>query len=206
MRTVSDLELLQYMRSHKLAVISTLGADGSPQSALVGVAVTDTFQIIFDTVSTSRKHANLVRDPLVAVNFSGPAEQTLQYEGLAAAVSTSDPRDAAHRAIEWVRRAFANARHRLTRPPGEEARFELRVDVRRGERSRHATLVGRAQADATALGAAGTARLLIEGDVADPGAWMPEQVVDPGPFLSRLASRGLRVEFADGAPRGRGSV
>jgi len=50
------------MRSHKLAVISTLGADGSPQAALVGVAVTDTFQIIFDTVSTSRKHANLVRD------------------------------------------------------------------------------------------------------------------------------------------------
>ena len=109
-------------------------------------------------------------------------------------------------AIEWVRRAFANARHRLTRPPGEESRFELRVDVRRGECSRHATLVGRAQADATALGAAGTVRLLIEGDVADPGAWMPEQVVDPGPFLSRLASRGLKVEFADGAPRGRGSV
>ena len=41
------------------------------------------------------------------------------------------------------------------------------------------------------------ARLLIEGAVAEPGAWMPEQIVDPGPFLSRLANRGLRVEFPE---------
>jgi hypothetical protein len=42
-------------------------------------------------------------------------------------------------------------------------------------------------------------RLLIEGDVAEPGAWMPEQIVDPGPFLSRLATQRLKVEFPDGA-------
>ena len=35
------------------------------------------------------------------------------------------------------------------------------------------------------------------GDVAEPGAWMPEQIVDPGPFLSRLATQGLKVEFPD---------
>jgi saccharopine dehydrogenase-like NADP-dependent oxidoreductase len=73
------------------------------------------------------------------------------------------------------------------------------VDVRRGGDSRSATLLGHAQADAAAAGAAGVARLLIEGDVAETGAWMPEQIVDPGPFLSRLATRGLRVEFGDGA-------
>jgi len=39
------------------------------------------------------------------------------------------------------------------------------------------------------------ASLLIDGDVVKPGAWMPEQVVDPKPYLSRLASRGLKVEF-----------
>jgi hypothetical protein len=27
---------------------------------------------------------------------------------------------------------------------------------------------------------------------------MPEQIVDPGAFLSRLATRGLSVEFPDG--------
>jgi hypothetical protein len=44
--------------------------------------------------------------------------------------------------------------------------------------------------------------LLIEGEVAEPGAWMPEQIVDPDPFFFRLAARGLRVEFPDGASPG----
>jgi hypothetical protein len=82
------------------------------------------------------------------------------------------------------------------RPARKDARFSLRVDVRRGGRSRRTAPLGKAQADAVA---AGVARLLIEGDVGQPGAWMPEQIVDPGPFLSRLAIRGLRVEFPDGA-------
>jgi hypothetical protein len=42
------------------------------------------------------------------------------------------------------------------------------------------------------------ARALIEGDVREPGAWMPEQVIEPGPFLSRLAAGGLKVEFPAG--------
>jgi len=100
-------------------------------------------------------------------------------------------------AIEWIRHAIA--RRRKDRPSGKDTRFALRVDVRRGGSSRRATLLGQTQADAAAAGAAGVARLLIEGDVAEPGAWMPEQIIDPGPFLSRLARRGLRVEFPDGA-------
>jgi saccharopine dehydrogenase (NAD+, L-lysine forming) len=100
-------------------------------------------------------------------------------------------------AIDAIRHAIA--RRRRDHHSGKDARFALRVDVTWGGRSRRATLVGRTQADAAAAGAAGVARLLIEGDVAEPGAWMPEQVVDPGPFLSRLAARGLRVEFPDGS-------
>jgi saccharopine dehydrogenase-like NADP-dependent oxidoreductase len=103
-------------------------------------------------------------------------------------------------AIAGVRHAIA--RRRRDRPSSKDARFGLRVDVRRGGRTNSATLLGHAQADAAAAGAAGVARLLIEGDVAEPGAWMPEQIVDPGPFLSRLATRGLRVEFpVDASPR-----
>jgi hypothetical protein len=48
-------ELLSYIRARRLAVIGTIGPDGSPQGALVGVAVTDGFQIIFDTVSPATK-------------------------------------------------------------------------------------------------------------------------------------------------------
>lgn len=102
-------------------------------------------------------------------------------------------------AIQWIRQAIA--RRRRDRPSTKDDRFALRVDVRRGTRSRSATLLGGAQADAAAAGAAGVARLLIEGGVG-PGVWMPEQVVNPGPFLSRLATRGLRVEFPEGTSTG----
>jgi saccharopine dehydrogenase-like NADP-dependent oxidoreductase len=99
-------------------------------------------------------------------------------------------------AIERIRHAIA--RRRLDRPSGKGARFALRVDVRRGENCRYATLLGQTQADAAAAGAAGVARMLIDGEVREPGAWMPEQVVNVAPFLSRLATRGLKVDFPVG--------
>jgi saccharopine dehydrogenase (NAD+, L-lysine forming) len=90
------------------------------------------------------------------------------------------------------------ARRRQDRPSIEGAPFALRVDVTKGSISKHATLLGRTQADAAALGALELARLLIEGELHEPGAWMPEQVVKPAPFLSRLAEHGLKVEFSGG--------
>src|SRR5262245_65468217 len=55
-------ELLSYIRARRLAVIGTIGPDGSPQGALVGVAVTDGFQIIFDTGCDPSKYQNRHRD------------------------------------------------------------------------------------------------------------------------------------------------
>jgi len=96
-------------------------------------------------------------------------------------------------ARERIRRAIASARRDRRAPPA--APFALRLDVTHGERSSHATLVGHMQADATAAGAAALVRALLDGEVAEPGAWMPEQVIDPRGFFSRLARRGLHVEF-----------
>jgi saccharopine dehydrogenase-like NADP-dependent oxidoreductase len=97
--------------------------------------------------------------------------------------------------IEKVRSLIA--RSRRNRPSSEGARFALRVDVRREGTTRQATLLGRTQAEAAAAGASGVARALIEGLVREPGAWMPEQVIEPVPFLARLAAKGLIVEFAE---------
>jgi hypothetical protein len=95
-------------------------------------------------------------------------------------------------ALDGVRHTIA--RQRKDRSPSNGTRFALRVDVRRHGRSKSATLLGQTQADAAAAGAAEVARLLIEGNVAEPGAWMPEQIVAPAdPFLSRLAKQGLRL-------------
>jgi saccharopine dehydrogenase (NAD+, L-lysine-forming) len=101
-------------------------------------------------------------------------------------------------AREPVRHAIA--KRRKDRAPRADTLFALRVDVTNHGQSSHATLLGHAQADAAAAGAAGVVRSLLEGEVAESGAWMPEQVIDPGPFFSRLAARGLRVELASVAP------
>ncbi|WP_245313036.1 pyridoxamine 5'-phosphate oxidase family protein [Bradyrhizobium macuxiense] len=55
-------ELLAFLRRHRLAVVSTV-YDGAPQAAVVGIAITDDLEIIFDTLTTSRKYRNLQADP-----------------------------------------------------------------------------------------------------------------------------------------------
>jgi saccharopine dehydrogenase-like NADP-dependent oxidoreductase len=96
-------------------------------------------------------------------------------------------------AIDAIRRRIASSRQ--DRPSDDGARFALRVEVKREKASHYALLQGRAQAHAAAAGAAGVARALIEKMVSKPGAWMPEQVIDPDPFFSRLVKNGLCVEF-----------
>ena len=110
-----------------------------------------------------------------------------------------------------LRRAIA--RQRRSRAPSADQVFALRVDVTLQGRSCRATLRGGAQADAAAAGAAAVLRSLLDDEVAEPGAWMPEQVIDPARFFSRLAARSLHVELAaplppcvgGGAFRGAGS-
>ena len=97
-------------------------------------------------------------------------------------------------AQERVRNVLA--KRRSDRASNETtARFALRVDVIHGGRSAHATLVGGPQANAAAAGASATVRSLMEGEVSEPGAWMPEQVINPPGFFSRLAEQGLTVEL-----------
>ena len=75
-------ELLAFLRKHRLAVVSTV-RDGAPQAAVVGIAVTDDLEIIFDTLTTSRKYQNLRADPRAALVIGWDAEQTVQCEGVA---------------------------------------------------------------------------------------------------------------------------
>jgi len=69
--------------------------------------------------------------------------------------------------------------------------FGVVVDVRGASGRVRASLVGRGQATGTAIGATAVVRALAEGEVKQPGIWMAEQVVPPGPFFERLAGHGL---------------
>lgn len=78
--------LLAFIRGHKLAVQATASADAAPQAAVVGYAATDRFELVFDTLSSTRKARNLRENPKLAFVIGGLKagdERTVQYEGVA---------------------------------------------------------------------------------------------------------------------------
>jgi pyridoxine/pyridoxamine 5'-phosphate oxidase len=78
--------LLEFMRSERYAVQTSVSPAGAPQAAVVGIAVTDQFEIVFDTVTSSRKAPNLRANPSIAFVIGGTRdgdERSVQYEGIA---------------------------------------------------------------------------------------------------------------------------
>jgi pyridoxine/pyridoxamine 5'-phosphate oxidase len=79
-------ELLAFMRRYPLAVQTSVSSKGAPQAAVVGVAVGDEFEVVFDTLLSTRKAVNLRQNPRTAFVFGGwgvGEEQSVQYEGVA---------------------------------------------------------------------------------------------------------------------------
>lgn len=59
-------DLLAFARSVRFWALATT-ASGQPQAAIIGVAVTDRFELVFDTIATSRKAINLRGCPQVGL-------------------------------------------------------------------------------------------------------------------------------------------
>jgi hypothetical protein len=81
---MDTIALLDFMRRHRVAVQSSVSASAHPQSAVVGIAITDRFEIVFDTLETTRKAQNLRRNSKVAFVIGGLSdgdERTVQFEG-----------------------------------------------------------------------------------------------------------------------------
>jgi general stress protein 26 len=88
---------------------------GAVQAAVVGIAVTDTFEIIFDTLASARKAQNIARDPRIALVIGGVLdgeERTVQYEGLADRPTGQELQPLQ----ELYFRAFPEGRNRLSWP------------------------------------------------------------------------------------------
>jgi hypothetical protein len=82
--TLTRALLLDTMRRRRCAVQSSVDVDGRRKSAFVGVAVSDLFEIVFDTLGASRKARNLRSTGRVAFVFGsldGADARTIQYEG-----------------------------------------------------------------------------------------------------------------------------
>jgi general stress protein 26 len=76
-------ELVQFLRGYRLAVQASVAPGGAPQAAVVGFAVNDELEIVFDTVDTTRKYRNLRVDPHIALVIGWDDEITAQIEGVA---------------------------------------------------------------------------------------------------------------------------
>jgi pyridoxine/pyridoxamine 5'-phosphate oxidase len=80
---LSRQKAYQFLGARNLAVMSTVTESGEPEAALINYAVTRDLELIFETLQTSRKYANLCRSPKAALvmGFAGECE-TCQYEGI----------------------------------------------------------------------------------------------------------------------------
>jgi len=80
---MDKVALYSFLSRHRYGVVSSISEAGTPQSALVGIAVTRELEIVFDTVKSSRKHPNLIARPACSFVIGWSGEQTVQFEGIA---------------------------------------------------------------------------------------------------------------------------
>ncbi|MGB6943017.1 MAG: pyridoxamine 5'-phosphate oxidase family protein [Bryobacteraceae bacterium] len=80
---MTKAELFDFMTAHKLGVLGYLSPQDTPRSALVGIGVTTELEIVFDTVSSSRKYGDLLANPAASFVIGWEGEVTVQLEGQA---------------------------------------------------------------------------------------------------------------------------
>lgn len=73
--------ILKFAQNQELIVLSTVSADGTPESATVECTVTDSLEIIFQTFRQYRKYKNLLFQRRISAVFGWRDAVTVQYEG-----------------------------------------------------------------------------------------------------------------------------
>lgn len=76
-------ELYAFMAAYRWTVEATVTPAGAPQAAVIGFAVTERLEVVFDTLKTSRKYQNFLASPKMALVIGWDDAQTLQVEGVA---------------------------------------------------------------------------------------------------------------------------
>jgi hypothetical protein len=103
-------ELRDFLRLHRDGVVSTANA-GQPEGAVVGIAVSDSCELVFDALDSTHKVRNLRREPRVALTvWSG--SRTAQVEGVADEPSG----DELHRLQQVYYRVFPDGPSRVAWP------------------------------------------------------------------------------------------
>jgi uncharacterized protein len=108
---ITKSDLVRFLRTARHWVVSSIAEDGRPQSAVVGVAVGDELDLVFDSLDSANKVKNVARDGRVSlVMWAGAA--TAQIEGQARCATGSDAR--AMQAVYFA--TFPDGRERAAWP------------------------------------------------------------------------------------------
>lgn len=68
---MNELDILTFIRGYRWAIEATSSATLAPQAAIIGIAVTEQLELVFDTLSSSRKAVNLRSNPRMALVIGG---------------------------------------------------------------------------------------------------------------------------------------
>jgi uncharacterized protein YhbP (UPF0306 family) len=108
-------DLLAFLRGPRYAVEASVTPAGQPQAAIMGIVVTDAFEILFDTLGSTRKMTNLRTNSKIALAIGSLQvgdQRGVQYEGVA-----DEPRGAElARVQELYLEKFPEGRARLAWP------------------------------------------------------------------------------------------
>ena len=76
-------QIFDFINTETLAVFGSISPEGKPQAALVGIAVTEELEIVFDTLITTRKVRNIQLNSAASFVIGCTREITVQLEGVA---------------------------------------------------------------------------------------------------------------------------
>jgi general stress protein 26 len=107
--------IYQFISQHLLGVVTTVNKDNTPEAALVGIAVSEELEIIFDTVTSSRKYHNILQNPQVALVIGWDNDVKFLYECYATVLGD----DAEAKSLKEIYfKAYPDGRDRVKTMPG----------------------------------------------------------------------------------------
>ncbi len=107
--------IYQFIARQRLGVVSTVNPENKPESAVVGIAVSENLEIVFDTIKASRKYQNILTNPQVALTIGWDEEITVQFEGRAEVL---DDGSEANKLREIYYKVYPDGRERAATWPG----------------------------------------------------------------------------------------
>jgi pyridoxine/pyridoxamine 5'-phosphate oxidase len=76
-------EVFDIAKRKRYLIVSTVSEFNAPEAALMGFALTQAKEVVFDTLASSRKAVNLARNPAAALVIGWDDNISLQIEGSA---------------------------------------------------------------------------------------------------------------------------